>query len=232
MAFYWTFFLAIIGASAYVYPRSKSTDNLCSQQYFMSNFVKDSSNLNDTHYNRLKNCSNPLKQCTSYAGNFSITYAEDRKKRYLIMLKVENILNQGCWGYAMRINDSLRTETEYFNTDGSTKDFQAYYYIKLGFTYEFLLTPLPTGKPLRIQTTSPSLCEMGVLEIITTRLTNGGLFNNCKHLPGFLERQEVAKQICNKYPNDIIKRTQAARRNLVEHNCKFELNFKSIFSLK
>lgn len=57
----------------------------------------------------------------------------------------------------MRIKDDVFVQTEYFNRGGKTHDFLSYYYIKLGFEYEFMVTPLPTGQPLTIKTKSPGL---------------------------------------------------------------------------
>ena len=65
------------------------------------------------------------------------------------------LFSSGCWSYTVRVKDDVFTQTEYFNTGGLTTDFLAYYYIKLGFNYEFLVTPIPTGKPLEIKTRSP-----------------------------------------------------------------------------
>ena len=62
----------------------------------------------------------------------------------------------GCWGYSLNIQEDGKKETTYFNMDGSTNEYVEYFYIKLGFTYKFTLTPLPSGKPLVIETKAPS----------------------------------------------------------------------------
>lgn len=52
-------------------------------------------NIVDSEYKSLSQCKNEDKKCTSEAGIFSVTYAEDRLKRLLVVIKVENITDQG-----------------------------------------------------------------------------------------------------------------------------------------
>ena len=52
-------------------------------------------NIVDSEYQSLSQCPNPAKKCAGDAGSFSVSYAEDHLKRVLVLIKVENITDQG-----------------------------------------------------------------------------------------------------------------------------------------
>ncbi|XP_057313059.1 uncharacterized protein LOC130654485 [Hydractinia symbiolongicarpus] len=170
-----------------------------------------------------KNCTQYYPSCKQQVGTLTTTYAEDSDGKTLIIFQVTDITMQGCLGYLLQLTDDIETKDIYFNFDNEDADFMKVIYFRLGFTYNFTVTPLPGGESLSIVTKAPTHCELEVIKDIYNKLEKEKkLFADCDQ-PSYTERKRIATKICQKYPRNGAKRWRTTQKLLTQRNCKFVL---------
>ncbi|XP_057312378.1 uncharacterized protein LOC130653898 [Hydractinia symbiolongicarpus] len=171
----------------------------------------------------LRNCTQYYPTCKHQVGTLTTTYAEDSNGKTLIIFQATDIKKQGCLGYLLQLTDDIETKDVYFNFDNEDADFMKVIYFRLGFTYNFTVTPLPGGESLSIVTKAPTNCELEVIKIIYYKLKKEKkLFADCNQ-PSYTERKRIATEICKKYPSNGPNRWRTTQNLLTEQKCKFVL---------
>ncbi|XP_057297342.1 uncharacterized protein LOC130627045 isoform X2 [Hydractinia symbiolongicarpus] len=190
----------------------KNIPEICQKNLFLRNHATKGNLLSPQDFVNLRNCNQQYPNCKHKVGMLTTTYAEDSNGKTLIIFEVTGIKKQGCWGYLLQFSDNLEMKNIYFNFDNEDADYKKIIYFRLGFTYNFTVTPIPGAR-----------CELEVIKDIYFKLKEEkDMFSNCE-TPSYTERKRIATKICNMFPRNGAKRWRTTQKLLTEEKCKFVL---------